>query len=274
MDKRQGRDPGGDSDRWPLKGGSEFPSRTSILVVEPEEVNRHRLVRILDVEPSTTVAGEGGSFPAALASSSKKPSDILLINIDDSIVAEAQAWAFLKTSIPIGTPIIGLSTGENSQGLQLALIAGLASLQPIAVPGPALIRTIREVSSGQASFDSELLARAKQSLLPDSQRHALKLGGLYIDLRQRTVRMWGLPINLTAQEFNVLEVLARNPGRVVRVPILLDEVWNASIGSGGTRDQVKSCIKRLQKKLEPDPSKPRYICWDQRGGYRLDDPYG
>jgi len=95
----------------------------------------------------------------------------------------------------------------------------------------------------------------------------LRVGGLEIDPARRTVRVDGVPPDLTAREFDLLLFLARHPGRVYSRLQLLDKVWGYS--HEGYEHTVNSHINRLRGKVEADPAKPRYVLTVWGVGYKL-----
>jgi DNA-binding response OmpR family regulator len=114
----------------------------------------------------------------------------------------------------------------------------------------------------------ELKLRAHKMLgLVGSDR--LIVGELFIDLRAREVRRGGEELHLTKLEFDLLAYLARNAGKVVRYDELLEKVWGYGY-SEGNYDLIRTCIKRLRKKIEDKPRKPRHIMTVRGVGYRLE----
>lgn len=115
----------------------------------------------------------------------------------------------------------------------------------------------------------ELTARVKIHLRtrPDSP-DILRAGPLELNSSQFTVTLDGEPISLTATEFRLLEHLMRHPGQVFRRERLLDAIW------GDRRDvlerTVDAYVVRLRKKIEKDPSNPRYIRSRRGVGYTLE----
>jgi DNA-binding response OmpR family regulator len=82
----------------------------------------------------------------------------------------------------------------------------------------------------------------------------------------------GIPVSLTAKEFDLLVQLARHPGRVYTRAQLLDQVWG--YGHDSYQHTVNSHINRLRAKIETDPSQPRYVLTVWGVGYRFLDPQG
>ncbi|TVR07317.1 MAG: DNA-binding response regulator [Spirochaetaceae bacterium] len=98
----------------------------------------------------------------------------------------------------------------------------------------------------------------------------LTAGDITVDLPRREVRVGGHEVHLTPTEFGIIALLARNPGQPVDVETLLREVWGTADWTNGD-EMVKVNIRRLRKKIEPDPQHPRYLLnrWGQ--GYLLAD---
>ncbi|MFI5266136.1 MAG: response regulator [Chloroflexota bacterium] len=125
----------------------------------------------------------------------------------------------------------------------------------------------------------ELLARVKAHLrrsdsladcrrgLPDAGE-ALVRGPMVIQPAKREVRRDGHAVALRPKEFDLLLLLASNPGIVLTREVLLDRVWGAGY-AGLTTRTVDVHINALRKKLEDDPAEPRYIQTVRSVGYRF-----
>jgi DNA-binding response OmpR family regulator len=119
----------------------------------------------------------------------------------------------------------------------------------------------------------ELVARVK-ALLRRPRGGATTTGatpsGLDIDESRRTVRVDGTPVELTALEFDLLAVLARDPGVVVRRQAFLDRVWGPAFVADDHLVDVH--VANLRRKLGDDPGQPRFIETIRGVGYRLREP--
>lgn len=121
----------------------------------------------------------------------------------------------------------------------------------------------------------ELLARIRVAL-----RHALQTaspsaalfttGDLTLDLEHRTVTMAGAEVHLTPTEYEVLKYLALNAGKVVTHRTLLRAVWGPQYEDEA--HYLRVFVGQLRRKLEPDPSRPRYLLTEPGIGYRLRAP--
>ena len=117
----------------------------------------------------------------------------------------------------------------------------------------------------------ELVARLKLRLR--SKRGAAsisRVGELELDKDRREVRRAGRPIAVTATEFRILERMLCQPGRVWSREALLQAVWG--LACHVTDRTVDVHIRRLRRKVEADPSNPRYLRSVRGFGYTLHDP--
>ncbi len=122
-------------------------------------------------------------------------------------------------------------------------------------------------------FDTrELVARIKAVLRrlkknEADDRKILSHLDLVVDLENRTVTKGGKPIELTLKEYELLEVLIKNPRKVFGREELLQQVWGYDF-MGDTR-AVDICVTRLRKKIEDDSSNPKHILTVYGFGYRF-----
>ncbi|MFO7167811.1 MAG: response regulator transcription factor, partial [Chloroflexota bacterium] len=119
----------------------------------------------------------------------------------------------------------------------------------------------------------ELVARVRAVLRrAEGQRDmspVLRHGDLTIDLQRRSVRRAGTPVELTATEFDLLAILAREPGRPFTRAQLLELAYD--VNYAGFDRTVDAHIKNLRRKIEPDPRHPRYILTIYGVGYKFAD---
>ncbi|MBO0783631.1 MAG: response regulator transcription factor, partial [Ktedonobacteraceae bacterium] len=125
----------------------------------------------------------------------------------------------------------------------------------------------------------ELLARVRavlrRSQVSAQEQGSIKqaimtIGGLTIDFAQRSVTRDGQAISLTPIEYRLFSYLAHNVGRVMTQDLLLEHVWGAEYVGESHMLQVN--INRLRRKLEADPTHPRYLLTKVGIGYLLTAP--
>ncbi|HEY8226875.1 MAG TPA: response regulator transcription factor [Pyrinomonadaceae bacterium] len=97
----------------------------------------------------------------------------------------------------------------------------------------------------------------------------IEVGNLIIDKRRHEVLRDGLRVDLTPLEFQILELLASEPGRAWSRNALLDRVWSTDYE--GYQRNIDPHINRLRKKLETDPKNPRYVLTVRGVGYKLNE---
>jgi len=118
----------------------------------------------------------------------------------------------------------------------------------------------------------ELLARVRAALRRGARAAGgglpmLQLGDIRIDLAARIARRGADELHLTPLEYRVLECLARNAGMVVTQRQLIRDAWGPD--RQGDARGLRSYVKMLRQKLEPDPGRPRYLVTEAGVGYRL-----
>jgi two-component system KDP operon response regulator KdpE len=116
---------------------------------------------------------------------------------------------------------------------------------------------------------AELLARIRAQLRRTSASPvtAMTFADLTIDLERRRVVQGGREVRLTPTEFSLLELLATNAGKPMFIEQIIARVWRSAPST--TADTVRVHMSSLRKKIEPDPSDPRYIVTEPWVGYRF-----
>ena len=96
----------------------------------------------------------------------------------------------------------------------------------------------------------------------------VEAGGVRMDVGRHEVSVNGERVRLALKEFELLEMLLRNAGRVMTRGQLIDRIWGADyVGDTKTLDVH---IKRLRTKIEPDPANPRYLVTVRGLGYKFE----
>ena len=119
---------------------------------------------------------------------------------------------------------------------------------------------------------TELLARIRSNLrrvplTSSSGAAVVEFDGVSINFPAHQVTVRGAPVRLTPKEFDLLQYLVNNPNMAIPHGRLLQAVWGPDYG-----DQVEYLhvfVNQIRKKIEPDPSKPRFLITEPRLGYRF-----
>ena len=111
------------------------------------------------------------------------------------------------------------------------------------------------------------LSAKKYSEMPGKQNRVLDYGALKINAEYRSVESNGELVQLTNYEFEILYLLAKNPGRIFSKEQIYTQVWKEPYY--GAEDNVMGIIRRIRKKIEPDSAKPRYILNVWGMGYKF-----
>jgi two-component system response regulator RegX3 len=222
-----------------------------ILVVEDEESYSDPLSYLLRREGYEVAVAETG--PAALAQFDKNGADLVLLDLMLPGLSGVDVCRQLRQRSSV--PVIMLTAKDS----EIDKVVGLEIGADDYVTKPYSSR--------------ELLARIKAVLRRLSEPEelvppTLESGPVRMDVERHTVTVSGVATSLPLKEFELLEMLLRNAGRVLTRMQLIDRVWGSDyVGDTKTLDVH---VKRLRSKLEPDPSHPRLLVTVRGLGYKLD----
>jgi len=227
-----------------------------ILMIEDEKPIRNFVRAALDSQGFRLVECEQGKEGISLAASHNHDLILLDLGLPDmdglGLIEQVRTWTM--------TPIIVISARGQEADKISALERGADDYltKPFGV--------------------GELLARMRVALRhtallssrgPGSSVFACE--GLHIDFEKRTVRVEEEEVHLTPIEYKLLVVLAKHAGKVLTHNHLLHEVWGKY--STEQNHYVRIYMASLRKKIEKDPSMPRYILTETGIGYRLREPF-
>ncbi len=228
-------------------------TRPTVLVVEDEESFVDALVVGLEREGfSVQVARDG---IAALALFDAVRPDLVLLDVMLPRLSGIDVCREIRTRWR--TPIIMVT----AKGSEIDTVVGLEVGADDYVTKPYRLR--------------ELVARMRAVLRRAPDRHddaggdaVLQVGDVRLDPERHEVTVGGEEVALPLKEFDLLELLLENAGRVLTRDTLIDRVWGSNyVGDTKTLDVH---IKRLRAKLEPDPAQPQRIVTIRGLGYRYE----
>jgi len=117
---------------------------------------------------------------------------------------------------------------------------------------------------------AEFMARLRAALRvsgPHDAAAVLETPDFTLDLIARRARIGSHDVRLTATEWQIVRLLARNPGRLVTQQQILERVWGLT---NVKNNYVRVYLASIRRKLEPDPARPRYFLTEPRSGIRFD----
>ncbi len=222
-----------------------------ILVVDDEAAIQRFLRTVLDAEEFTVHQAETGH--AALAAAAVIKPDVILLDLGLPDLDGVEVIRRIREWSPV--PIIVLSVREREDEKVQALDAGADDYltKPFGI--------------------AELLARIRASLrrtLQQVPEPVFTLGGLVVDLPRRLVSVDGAEVQLTPTEYDLLRLLVTHAGKVLTHGQILRQLWgNAYLEQPHV---LRVNISNLRRKIEADPSRPRFIITEPGVGYRLQTP--
>jgi DNA-binding response OmpR family regulator len=224
-------------------------------------------------DPELILVGVWASYEQFTDASVRIPAfDIILIDLAHPEAISSKPWIALHILYP-QTPIVGmveLSVSETA--LQNAIHAGVHTFVESQSPTPQFCEAIRAMRAGEPCFHPPWIYQRMAELFDrwDLETQTIvQIGELQLRLNEREAHLGNRPLTLTRLEFDVLDYMSCHIGRVVTPQELLQKVWNCDPGSGGTMAQLRNCIARLRRKVEPDPKRPRYLLNVHGHGYRM-----
>lgn len=219
-----------------------------ILVVDDEKAIR-RYLRVALAAQEVTVS-EASNGEEALRSVAADHPDVVILDLGlpdmdgTEVTRRIREWSEV--------PIIILSVREQEKEKIAALDSGADDY---------LTKPF-----GTGELMARIRAALRRSIRKDNQP-VIEVNQLRIDLERRQVSVSGREILLTPTEYDILRLLAQNLGKVITHRQLLQNVW------GYTSEEdihlLRVNISNLRHKIEPDPSRPRYIRTEAGVGYRL-----
>ena len=222
-----------------------------VLVVEDEESFSDALSYMLRKEGfEVSVAGTG---TAALTEFDRTGADIVLLDLMLPGLPGSEVCRSLREKSNV--PVIMLTAKDSEIDKVVGLEIGADDYVTKPYSPRELVARIRAVLRrrvGEASVDSSVL----------------EAGPVRMDVERHVVSVDGAEVALPLKEFDLLEYLLRNVGRVLTRGQLIDRVWGADyVGDTKTLDVH---VKRLRSKVEADPSVPRHLVTVRGLGYKFE----
>ena len=224
---------------------------TNSLVVEDERSLSEPLAYLLEREGYTVrVVGDG---PSAIREFDREKADLILLDLMLPGFSGTEVARQIRTRSQV--PIIMLTAKDSETDIVVGLELGADDYVTKPYKSRVLLARIRAV----------LRRRETQ---PDDDAGVLTAGEVSMDVESHVVEVRGVKTSMPLKEFELLEVLLRNAGRVLTRSQLIDRVWGADyVGDTKTLDVH---VKRIRSRIEVDPSEPVILVTVRGLGYRLD----
>ncbi|WP_294180053.1 response regulator transcription factor [uncultured Schumannella sp.] len=224
---------------------------TRILIVEDEPSLSEPLAFLLEREGyEIEVAADG---PSALVAFERQGADLVLLDLMLPGLPGTEVCRELRTRSTV--PIIMLTAKDSEVDIVVGLELGADDYVTKPYSSRELLARIRAVLRRRADVEEE-------------QEGILEAGPVRMDVERHSVAVNGAEISMPLKEFELLELLLRNAGRVLTRGQLIDRVWGADyFGDTKTLDVH---IKRVRAKIEPDPAQPTLLVTVRGLGYRFE----
>ena len=224
---------------------------TRILIVEDESSLSEPLAFLLGREGyETTIAADG---PSAVAEFDRNGSDLVLLDLMLPGMAGTEVCREIRSRSSV--PIIMLTAKDSEVDIVVGLELGADDYVTKPYSTRELLARIRAILRRRVEDD-------------DERELVLEAGGVRMDVERHTVTVGGKDTPMPLKEFELLELLLRNSGRVLTRGQLIDRVWGADyFGDTKTLDVH---IKRIRSKIESTPSEPTMLVTVRGLGYRFE----
>lgn len=225
---------------------------TRVLVVEDEESFSEALSFMLRREGyEVGVAADG---PAALDEFERHGADLVLLDLMLPGISGTEVCRTLRQRSSVPIIMVTAKDGEVDKVVGLELGADDYVTKPFS--SRELVARIRAVLRRRGERD------------PESAPTVLEEGPVRLDTERHVVTVRGRQVQLPLKEFDLLELLMRNAGRVLTRGQIIDRVWGSDyVGDTKTLDVH---IKRLRSKVEADPTRPVVIVTVRGLGYKFE----
>jgi two-component system response regulator RegX3 len=224
---------------------------TRVLVVEDEDSISEPLAYMLRKEGFEVAVATDG--PTGLQAFDRDGADLVLLDLMLPGLSGTEVCRELRTRSAV--PVIMLTARDSEVDKVVGLELGADDYVTKPFSHRELVARIRAVLR-------------RQSPAGEDDSTALEAGPVRMDVDRHLVTVSGTAVQLPLKEFDLLELLLRNAGRVLTRAQLIDRVWGSDyVGDTKTLDVH---VKRLRTKIEPDPAHPQHLLTVRGLGYKLE----
>ena len=219
---------------------------TRVLVMADEPPIAHALAETVRQHAYEVRAAAGGQ-QAVEAARDCRP-DLVIADLS-AAPHDAELWRFLRRRLGASIIVLSVDDGERAavEGLDAGVDCYLA--KPVGT--------------------AELMARVRAVLRRRcDDTGVFSIGDFRVDPETRCVRVCGVNVRLTPKQFELFAYMARRPRCVLHHRTLLEEIWGKA--ASGQTEYLRVFVAQLRRKLEPKPSRPRYLVTEPWIGYYFD----
>ena len=230
-----------------------------ILIVEDDPAVRGVVELALEREGMRTLAVADGEEALKCLGSSDQDVDLVVLDVMLPGMDGVSVCREIRTSNNVGSnvPIIMLTARDDETSVLIGLEVGADDYVTKPFSPRQLVGRIR----------AHLRRRRLDTVASTGERRRLEFPGLEVDLLRRQVLLWGAPVDLTAKQYEVLVLLATNPGRVYNREQIIRYLWDGDFFGEARAADVH--VQHIRKKIESDPKNPRYIHTVRGMGYKF-----
>lgn len=227
---------------------------STILVVEDESSLSEPLIYLLEREGYTVRLAEDGV--AALTAFAQEVPDIILLDLMLPGMAGTEVCRRIRAESDV--PIVMVTAKGDEVDIVVGLELGADDYITKPYSSRELLARVRAILRRRA-------AREEPAEIDDS---IVEAGGIVMDLDRHTIAVRGTEIPMPLKEYELLEMLLRNSGRVLTRGQLIDRVWGSDYY--GDTKTLDVHIKRIRSRIEETPSEPTMLLTVRGLGYRFE----
>jgi two-component system response regulator MtrA len=226
-----------------------------ILLADDDPALCSALTLLLETRLNVRVVGDSSSMEDVFKDIRRHQPDIIILEDFNTQTEEIDFCRHIRAESVV--PIL-LLTNKSDEVFQLeAYRAGVDECIPLPV--------------SHRLFQAKVTAWMRRTRsLPMAALDVLQVSGLSLDPGRKRVTVEGKQVvRLSALETRLLYLLMAHPGAVFEADHLIEQVWGYSGAGAGDGNLLKNLVYRVRRKIEPDPSRPRYLLTEANGGYKF-----
>ncbi|MEV4705193.1 response regulator transcription factor [Actinoplanes sp. NPDC049316] len=223
---------------------------TARILVADDDPKHAQLIRLYLEREGHQVLTVGDGRAALELARSRRP-DLVVLDVMMPLVDGLDVCRILRAESNVAILLVTARSSENDMLLGLDIGADDYLAKPVSP---------RELTA-------RVRALLRRTGAADGPASVLHVGDLEVDPGRFEVRVGGTPVNLTAKEFGIVELLAREPGRVFTRGQIIDKTFGFE--HDVSERTVDAHVVNLRRKIEANPAEPRYVQTVYGRGYRM-----